>query len=79
MQEDLPDLLDPLDLRDTPDMLVSLESPDRLAPLVLVAPLDLLAKLERTVTMADLASPETEVPPDLRVLVDSPEPLDFQE
>lgn len=79
MLEVPPDLLDPLDLRDTQDMLVSPESPVRLALLVLVAPLDLLAKLERTVTMADLASPETEVPPEFRVLVDSPEPLDFQE
>lgn len=60
-------------------MLVSPESPVRVAPLVLVAPLDPLANLERTVTMADLASPVTEVPPALRVLVDSPEPLDFQE
>lgn len=79
MLEAPPDLLDPLDLRDTQDMLVSPESPVRLVELVLVAPLDPLAKLERTVTMADLASPETEVPPELRVLVDSPEPLDFQE
>lgn len=58
---------------------MSLESPDRPALLVLVALLDLLAKLEKMVTMADLASPETEVPPALRVLVDSLEPLDFQE
>ncbi|KAF3833754.1 hypothetical protein F7725_024958 [Dissostichus mawsoni] len=73
------DHLDPLELRDTPDTLVSPESPDRLAFLVLVAPLDPLANLERTVTMADLASPETEVPPAHRELVDSPELLDFQE
>lgn len=73
------DLLDPLELRDTPDTLVSPESPDRLAFLVLVAPLDPLANLERTVTMADLASPETEVPLAHRELVDSPELLDFQE
>lgn len=79
MLEALPDPLDPLDLRDTPDTLVSLESLDRLAPLVLVDPLDPLAKPERTVTTADLANPETEVPPAHRVLVDSPEPLDFQE
>lgn len=77
--EALPDLLDPLDLRDTPDTLVSPESPDRLAPLVLVDPLDPLAKLERTVTMADLVSLETEVSLAHRALVDSPEPLDFQE
>lgn len=79
MLEALPDLLDPLVLRDTLDTLVSPESLDRLAPLVLVAPLDPLAKLERTVTTADPASPETEVPPAPRVLVDSPEPPDFQE
>lgn len=60
-------------------MLVSLASLDRPALLVPVALPDLLAKLERMVTMADLASPETEVSPALRVLVDSPEPLDFQE
>lgn len=60
-------------------MLVSPESLDRLVPSDLVAHPDLLANLERTVTMADLASLETEVPPALRVLVDSPEPLDFQE
>jgi len=58
---------------------VSLESLDRQELLVLVAPQDLLVKLERMVTTADLASPETEVPPALRVLVDSPEPLDFLE
>jgi len=71
--------MDPLDLRDTLDTLVSPESPDRVDPLVLVAPQDLLAKLERMVTTADLASPETEVPLALRELVDSPEPLDFLE
>lgn len=58
---------------------MSPESPDRQDNLVLVAPQDLLAKLERTVTMVDLASPETEVLPAPRVLVDSPEPLDFLE
>lgn len=58
---------------------MSLESPDRPALLVLVVLLDPLAKLEKMVTMADLASPETEVSPALRVLVDSLEPLDFQE
>lgn len=66
-------------LRATPDTLVSPESLDRLAPSVPVAPLDPLANLERTVTTADLESPETEVPPAHRALVDSPEPLDFQE
>lgn len=60
-------------------MLVSLESLDSLVPLVLVAPLDPLAKLEMMVTAVDLASPETEVSLALRVLVVSPEPLDFQE
>lgn len=79
MLEALPDLLDLLDLRDTPDTLVSPESLDRVALLDLVDPLDPQANPERTVTTADLASPETEVPPALRVLVDSPEPLDFQE
>lgn len=69
----------PLDLRDTLDTLVSPESLDRLAMLVPVAHLDPLANLERMVTTADLASPETEVPPAHRVLVDSLEPPDFQE
>lgn len=60
-------------------MLVSLESPDRLVALALVAPLDPQANLEKMVTMADPVSPETEVSPAHRVLVDSPEPPDFQE
>lgn len=58
---------------------MSPESLDRLALLVLVAPLDLLVNLVKMVTTADLVSPETEVPLAHRVLVDSPEPLDFQE
>lgn len=60
-------------------MLVSPESLDRLAQLVPVDPLDHMANLERTVTMVDLANLATEVSLDLRVLVDSPELLDFQE
>lgn len=60
-------------------MLESPESLDRLAPLVLVDPQDPLARLVRMATMADLASPEIEEPPVLRVLVDSPEPQDFPE
>lgn len=58
---------------------MSPESLDRVALLVPVDPLDPLAKPERTVTMADLASLETEAPLALRVLVDSPELLDFLE
>lgn len=68
-----------LDPKDSKDMLESLESPDRLVLLVLVAPLDLLASLAKTVTMEDLASPEIEDPLELRVHVVSPEPLDFPE
>lgn len=79
MLEALLDLLDPLDLRDIPDILVSPESLDRVAPSVLVAPLDPLANLERTVTTADLVSPETEALLAHRVLADSPEPQDYQE
>lgn len=68
-----------LDPKDSKDMLESLESPDRLVPLVLVAPLDLLASLARMVTMEDLASLEIEELLVLRVPVVSPEPLDFPE
>lgn len=60
-------------------MLVSPESLDRLAQLVPAVPLDPSASLERTVTTVDLANLVIEVSLDLRVLVDSPEPLDFPE
>jgi len=60
-------------------MLESLASLDKLVPLVLVAHLDPLASLARTVTMEDLVSLEIEDPPVLRVPVDSPEPPDFPE
>lgn len=60
-------------------MLESPESLDRLALLVLVDPLALLASLVRMVTMVDLASLEIEAHPELRVPVVSPEPLDFLE
>lgn len=69
----------PLELRDTLDTPVSPESPDKLAMVVPLDPLDPLANLERMLTTADLASPETEVPPALRALVDSLEPPAFQE
>lgn len=58
---------------------MSLESLVRLALSVPVDPLDLLAKLEKTVTMEDLANPETEESLALRALVDSLEPPDFLE
>lgn len=67
----------PLDLKDSKDMLVSLESPGRLELLVLVVLLDLLAKMVKMVTMADLENLEIEEYLDNRVPVVSPELLDF--
>lgn len=75
----LTDVMESQELRDKLDTPASPESLDRLATWVPPAPLDHLAKLERMVTTADLASPETEEPPAHRALVDSLEPLDFQE
>lgn len=75
--EDPTALPDPLDPKDTLAMLVSPASPDRRDLLVLGDPLDQLESLARTVTMADLVSPETEELLDLRELADSPEPLAF--
>lgn len=67
----------PLDLKDSKDMLVSLESPGRLELLVLVAHLDLLVKMVTMVTMADLENLETEESLEHRVPVVSPGLLDF--
>lgn len=65
-----------LALRDSLDPQASLESLVLLARWVLAVLLVLLERMERMVKLAKLAVLESADPPDLRVLVDSQEPLD---
>uniref|UniRef100_A0A8D8K0N6 (northern house mosquito) hypothetical protein n=1 Tax=Culex pipiens TaxID=7175 RepID=A0A8D8K0N6_CULPI len=73
--------LDLLDLPDPKDLLVPLASLVRLVLLVQWVPVALLVpleRMERMVSLANLVALVSADPLDHRVLVDSPEPLDFQ-
>lgn len=72
------DLPAPLVLRVSLDPLESLVSPELLVPWVLVVLLVPLERTEMMVRLVKLDAPVSADLPDLRVLVDSLAPLDFQ-